>query len=77
MFALGAAYLALYVGVSVALLLRWAALHRQADGHWHFFWIIPPYYVRNYFAAMLLPPLVLIVVWLIARVLSTPGIVDR
>lgn len=67
--ALGAGYVLVYLGVSAAFFLRWRAQHRQPDGSWKFLWLIPINYVRNYAAGLLLPPLMLLLVWLIARVL--------
>ena len=65
--ALGAAYVLLYLSVLVGIFLRWQAQHRQPDGSWKFFWLIPTNYVRNHVVALLLPPLLLLAVWLVAR----------
>jgi O-antigen/teichoic acid export membrane protein len=67
-FVLGAAYVALYIGLSLALLLLWVARHRQSDGQWHFFWLVPITYVHNYLVGLLLPPLLLVVAWVVAKV---------
>ena len=67
---LGAAYVLLYLGASAGIFLRWQIQHRQPDGSWKFFWLIPTNYVRNYAAGLLVPPLALLLAWLVTRALG-------
>ena len=60
-------YVAAFVLLSAAVAYWRLPVERGPDGGWKFFWLIPYSWVRNYALALLLPPCLLLVSWLVAR----------